>query len=559
MVYTLCFDMITNNNGDLPNDIIQVVGNTVNSAVMGWGVRNGVVTQIYPTATDVFTLTDAAILFSVSMDGTITLSISSGTFQSINFFNGQNIGVNNGIIELNGFVRVPDTADWSNRNELIAITGFTRTQASTLTSSVPNVRTEAATQILNTSIRFNGLVVSDGNETVISRGFYWLAGNQTVSNTITNGARIDATAGNNDGFSAVQSGLTTNSEYTFVAWAVNSEGEGTAGNKVTTTTGQTVVTTTVDWVPVPAGTTDCSGGTAGTSTFGTYGSWSGATNIVLSDRGVAISAECAVGQATCSVSRNRSSSTPFTDGTRSVQYQCTIIVQGTTSTPNCTTPTGDGTTSNVGSLDNRIEDCDYTATGTDTQTLDVTNTADTGGPGTIFTEAEIQVVSCSVTADGQATVVTNFGTAVAVDVQPNLTSGVVPVNIQFSVSGTIPAGFEEAGVGTFSFTSGELSASPASCNQDAGATPVQATAVSWDAASISFTNGTGGSQTVGANANGTWTIVGGGNAIFISPSSGNGDTDITFFYNGINQTRNGRAELGGTPQATAEIEIDYGF
>ena len=423
-------------------------------------------------------------------------------------------------------------------------------------SSTPTVMTNAASNILNTSIRLNGSVVSTGDATVTSRGFYWLAGNQTAANTITNGTRVDATAGNDAGFSAVISGLTINSSYTFVAWAVNTNGEGTATNAVSATTGQTVVTTTVDWVPISTG--DCTGGTAGTTTFGSYGAWTGATDIMVNSSGIATSASCGTEASTCAVSRSRTSSTPFTGGTQNVQYQCTVIVQGTTSTPSCTAPTGDGTTSTVGSFDNRSQSCNYTMAGTDTQGLNVTNDDEGPGVGTTFTQAAITVSSCTVAQDGTATVVTNFGTTSATNLSPNTGSSSIDVNVNFSVSGTIPAGFEEAGVGTFSFSSAELGVSPCPASQP-GLTATGATVVSWDQASVSFNQGTAATRTVGANANGTWTVLGGGNNVSITPSSGNGDTTITFTYDGTTQTRNGRGTLSGDTSGEALIEIDFGF
>ena len=503
-----------------------------------------------------FLITDAGVNFSVNQAGLIGLSLIRGIFEGTNYINSQNIGTNNGAITLAGSIRVPnEPLVWTNADQLVTISGVTASQPPTLAPSVPTVRTDAASQVNNTNMRLNGTIVSDGNLTVTSRGFFWIQGLTTLSNTINNGTRVNATAGTTN-FSAVINNLDSGTPYTFVAWAVNSMGEARATNIVTQTTATSTVTTTTDWVPIPSGTTNCTGGSGGTVTVGSYGSWTGADNIVVNGNGIAVSAECAIGAATCTVSRTRSTSQSFTGGSQSVRYECRVIVQGTTTAPNCSAPTGDGTTSTVGSVDNRSQSCNHTVSGVDSDVRQVPNTAVGQAP---FGQGNIQVVSCGVAADGTATVTTNFGTTTPVNQSPSTGEASRTIPVPFSVSGTIPSGFEEAGVGTFSFTSNELAASPASCVQQGQPAQTAATSVSFSQASISFTQGIPLVRGVNITANGTWTIVGGGNAVSISPTSGNGNALISFSYNGQTQTRNGRAEIGGIPSASDTIIIDFGF
>ena len=98
---------------------------------------NGGVVWQRAAAARVFTLADAGISFSVAQNGTVSLSIGTGTLVGTNYTNGQNIGTVSSVARrrLTGSVRVPNNpAIWTNANQLITITGITTEQAATSTA-----------------------------------------------------------------------------------------------------------------------------------------------------------------------------------------------------------------------------------------------------------------------------------------------------------------------------------------------------------------------------------------------------------------------------------------
>lgn len=94
------------------------------------------------------------------------------------------------------------------------------------------VTTSAASSIGSSTATLNGSVTSTGG--VTSRGFKYMSGNQSQATVESSGT--ETTAGSGDGsFSSNLSGLSTNSTYTFVAWAENAAGR-TYGTKTTFST-----------------------------------------------------------------------------------------------------------------------------------------------------------------------------------------------------------------------------------------------------------------------------------------------------------------------------------
>ena len=118
---------------------------------------NGGVVWQRAAAARVFTLADAGISFSVAQNGTVSLSIGTGTLVGTNYTNGQNIGTVSSVARrrLTGSVRVPNNpALWTNANQLITISGITAEQAATSTA----VAFTLADAGISFSVAQNGIV-----------------------------------------------------------------------------------------------------------------------------------------------------------------------------------------------------------------------------------------------------------------------------------------------------------------------------------------------------------------------------------------------------------------
>lgn len=92
------------------------------------------------------------------------------------------------------------------------------------------VTTSAVTSVSSGAATFNGSVtVASGG--VTSRGFKWMSGNQSVSTLISSGTEVTSGSGVGS-FSKAQSGLSTSTGYSYVAWAENEAGRTYAGARV---------------------------------------------------------------------------------------------------------------------------------------------------------------------------------------------------------------------------------------------------------------------------------------------------------------------------------------
>ena len=278
-----------------------------------------------------FMLSDAGIVFEVSKSGTITLTIVQGSFVDTNYANGDEIGINNGDIELTGSVRVPtDTAAWTNSGELVTITGYSFTQEPT--ASTPDVTTNAASSIGSVFTTFNGEITDLHDSIIKSTGFYYIEGDSTTTDSeILQGTQVFTTAAQTEvgTFSSIVSGLESSTEYHFLAFA-ESESLGTGyGTGLSLTTLETEAF--AFWAYVNDGSPY--GGTAGTQTVGAYGDWGGALNSGTTDlefdsTGKPTSARCDATSKTCSVSRTRTVSTPYTGGSQDQDGVC-VFTAGT--------------------------------------------------------------------------------------------------------------------------------------------------------------------------------------------------------------------------------------
>jgi hypothetical protein len=93
-----------------------------------------------------------------------------------------------------------------------------------------SVTTSAVSGVSSGAATFNG-VVNTASGGVTSRGFKWMSGNQSVGTLISSGTEVTAGSGLGS-FSKAQSGLSTSTGYSYVAWAENEAGRTYAGSRI---------------------------------------------------------------------------------------------------------------------------------------------------------------------------------------------------------------------------------------------------------------------------------------------------------------------------------------
>ena len=404
--------------------------------------ENGIIWQSAGGATE-FTLATAVIDFSVTQLGVITLGLSLGSFEGTNYTNGQNIGFNNGTIDLMGGLRVPTDTKWTNSGELLTIEGITAMQEPR--DAAPAVTTNAATSTGSLFTTLNGEITDLHGSTIKSTGFYYIAGDSTTTaNEVFQGTKVFTTEAQKEvgTFSIIVSGLLSSTEYHFLAFA-ESESLGTGYGSV-----RSLTTLETEAFAFWAYTNDGSpyGGTAGTPTTGAYGAWGGAANsgttdVTLNDAGKPISARCAASNETCSVSRTRQVSTPYTGGSQDQDGVCVFTAGTQPSGLACTDPAGD-----EGDTTERTVTAGYNAVTDDVQTASVQN-RDYVAQDPEFGFDNLGV-TCSIDGDGNITLDSTVDATLTHSPEKFLASSVIIKDREISVSAggvTIPSGFQEAG------------------------------------------------------------------------------------------------------------------
>ena len=324
-----------------------------------------------------FMLSDAGIIFEVSQSGTITLTRVQGTFVDTNYENGDEIGINNDDITLTGSIRVPnDDTLWTNNNQLVTITGFTRAQLPT--DSSPDVQTDAATSKGATFATLNGQITDLHGSVVDGTGFYYIedadaTSAETQLGTKVSSAELQTEVGS---FTRNVSGLTQGATYSFLAYA-ESDFSPSYGDVETFTT--TEAAATADWIYTNVVGQGPTGGTSGTTTYGAFGAWGPAVNtsttsVSFDTDGVTpVSAKCDPGELNCSISRSRTFSTPITGASQAQTGVCIFTTGSVASTLRCEDSTATPTTGVAGDTNTRNASVDYNDTGNDTETRSIGN------------------------------------------------------------------------------------------------------------------------------------------------------------------------------------------
>ena len=373
-----------------------------------------------------FTYARAGIQFSVSLNGTVSLSAALGTIETATYTDGQVLGgVTADTVRTNNIsVRVP--SGWDNTGQLVTGTS-TATQQGIGLATVTTLQAEDVTQ---TSATLRANVEDTGGANLTSSGFYWYEGSLTSINSLISFGILLVDGHNTIGqYMESIGGLTPNSTVTYVAYVTNDAGTSYGGIRTLTTQQAPAVAT---WLLGATG--PFSGGTISSTTFGNFGEWTGAANIDSQTNPT--EAECAADQEFCTITRERTQTDTYTNGTRQEDYTCSITQAGTGS-PNCPAgiPDSELPVGDPGDVETVTGTGQYQAMSIDTETRQVENVSFEFR--TDFSDANIEVTNCSINAVGNGGFVsTNFGTATITNlgsITPNPTAETRLVTVNFTV------------------------------------------------------------------------------------------------------------------------------
>ena len=321
--------------------------------------------------------------------------------------------------------------------------------ATQLGVSVPDVTTLGASNESTTFATLNGRLDDNQGLPIFESGFYILERATERNNIITSGAYVFNSNSNISGnFSEIESGLTQNSRYGYVAFARNAAGYG-YGNVVEFDTQEAVATAHY----VFSGATSCTGGTASGGRLNeVVGDWEGAAQIQF-DQGAdqrPTSASCSSDLERCTITRTTTWRQQYVNGTRDVQRTCQIATPGS-GTPRCSTPDNP-----LGATITAQESCNYIVNESSVETRSLPNDA-FNDPRIQFEEANIVVTACFINQGGtSASVTTNFGRATVANLNAigaNNSADPRQITLIFNVEGEVPEGFDQQdGMETFSFT-----------------------------------------------------------------------------------------------------------
>jgi YVTN family beta-propeller protein len=155
----------------------------------------------------------------------------------------------------------------SNPNYVVGSTDTFTTGACPVTLSIPTLTIQSATSISTTTAVLNGSITSDGNASSTVRGFNY-GTTTTYTATTSVGGSLGITT-----FSDTVTGLTCNTTYHYLAYAINSQGRGTSSDATFTTSACPVVENTSG-----GSSGNVSSGGGGWSTSGSSGGSSGGSS-----------------------------------------------------------------------------------------------------------------------------------------------------------------------------------------------------------------------------------------------------------------------------------------
>ena len=379
-----------------------------------------------------FTFDDAGVTFSVTRDGLVSLGITNGTIASATWLDGGSTGPTSMTITRTNTVVVNVPDGFSNTGETVTGT-VTATQQG---ASRPTVETNGPTFVSSNSFTMNGRITDTGGYPIVDSGFYYAEGSiQSVSAIVAiNNYQHDG----GNGVISEQISANQNSTYSYVAAARNQLGW-SYGNVNTLTTPQ--VQATAAWETYPSG--QPTGGTYSSTTEGTFGAWTGGSNIQPTTPGsTPTSACCGTESPECTLTRSKTDIDHYTGATQGYVRICELKTSGA-GTPTCdgfpvgteqALPSQNNATRNVVNV--VVETID-----------DVMNSCQAMSDPP-FTLSNLTVYSCTLSQNGQSgEATTNVGTTTTKTSfnNANSSTNTITVNATFTIQFTIPPDFQDAG------------------------------------------------------------------------------------------------------------------
>ena len=389
-----------------------------------------------------FEFPEDAFEFSVTRDGDVTLNLPNpevnGTISSATWLDGGSTGPTSMTITRTNTVVVNVPDGYENTGETVTGT-VTATQVG---STRPTVVTNNPTFVASNSFTMNGQITDQGGYPILESGFFYVGYSTNSVNSIISGTYQND---GGDGLISESVSASPNSSYSYVAAARNQLGWSYGSANILTTP---QIQQEAQWVTYPSG--QPYGGTLTSTTTGTFGSWTGGSDIQPTTVGsTPTSACCAIDQTNCTLSRSRTNIDHYTGATQEYVRICTITQNG------AGTATCDGFA--VGTEQDLPSDNNATRNVVDveTQTESVTNSCfEEQDP--VFGLSDLTVYSCTLSQNGQSgSATTNVGTTTTKTSfnNANSSTNTITVNATFTIQFPIPSGYQDAGsLMTLSFT-----------------------------------------------------------------------------------------------------------
>ena len=386
-----------------------------------------------------FTFDDAGVTFSVTRDGLVSLGITNGTIASATWLDGGSTGPTSMTITRTNTVVVNVPDGYENTGETVSGTVTAVQQG----ASRPTVVTNNPTFVASNSFTMNGQITDQGGYPILDSGFFYVGYSTNSVNSIISGTyQHDG----GSGFISEAVSANPNTSYSYVAAARNQLGW-TYGTANILTTPQ--VQATAAWETYPSG--QPTGGTYSSTTEGTFGAWTGGSNIQPTTPGsTPTSACCGTESPECTLTRSKTDIDHYTGATQGYVRICELKTSGA-GTPTCdgfpvgteqALPSQNNATRNVVNV--VVETID-----------DVTNSCQAMSDPP-FTLSNLTVYSCTLSQNGQSgSATTNVGTTTTKTSfnNANSSTNTITVNATFTIQFTIPPDFQDAGsLMTLSFT-----------------------------------------------------------------------------------------------------------
>ena len=328
------------------------------------------------------------------------------------------------------------------------------------------------------------------------------------------------------------------------------------------------------WIRTQQGS--LTGGTPGTEVCGMFGEWTGVgvTDINVPASGEA-TARCGTTSEMCSISRDQTCTTTYTNAQRVDDYTCSITQQGEGSS-SCAEisslglPTGvlgdmemvtvtglTRQTSRINTQTRQVRNLDFVPAAGEFSLADLmitANATDIPSAGLGVNVNALQYVDIG----SHASSVTSL--TVRASISQNMLTSDRTVTLSFYVEGTVPSGFQDPG-SSFIFDTGSVQ------KIQAGQVLVDATSLSLSPNSADIFPGTPVSDTVNVQSvsptTGRWHVTTGATALItLAGATGSGNGSFTWRYNGGNvardidiQVRSGHTIGGGSLLATFNLII----